>query len=50
MARDETLLLEGSEAPAMTFWQLDNDGQVGGSDPVPPADGRAQRQCHRSAG
>lgn len=29
--RDETLLLEGSEAPAMTFWQLDNEGQVCGS-------------------
>ncbi|WP_416311123.1 exodeoxyribonuclease V subunit beta [Pseudomonas sp. W03] len=29
--RDETLLLEGGEAPAMTFWQLDNDGQVCGS-------------------
>ncbi len=29
--RDETLLLEGSEASAMTFWQLDNDGQVCGS-------------------
>ncbi|MFV3330477.1 exodeoxyribonuclease V subunit beta [Pseudomonas sp. NY15437] len=29
--RDEALLLEGSEAPAMTFWQLDNEGQVCGS-------------------
>lgn len=29
--RSETLLLEGVEAPAMTFWQLDNDGQVCGS-------------------
>ncbi|MCE4071574.1 MULTISPECIES: exodeoxyribonuclease V subunit beta [Pseudomonas] len=29
--RDETLLLEGAEASAMTFWQLDNDGQVCGS-------------------
>ncbi|MCG8911351.1 exodeoxyribonuclease V subunit beta [Pseudomonas sp. DP-17] len=29
--RDETLLLEGSETPAMTFWQLDNEGQVCGS-------------------
>ncbi|KAF1070661.1 MAG: RecBCD enzyme subunit RecB [Pseudomonas citronellolis] len=29
--RDETLLLEGAPTPAMTFWQLDNDGQVCGS-------------------
>ncbi|MCP8464677.1 exodeoxyribonuclease V subunit beta [Pseudomonas sp. ZM23] len=29
--RSETLVLEGAQAPAMTFWQLDNDGQVCGS-------------------